>query len=67
MEKYVCNVCGYEYDPAIGDPDQDVSMGTLFEALPEEWICPLCGEEKDNFIQVGGEPPQEETPKKDKK
>ena len=59
---FVCNGCGYEYDPQIGDPEQDVSMGTLFEALPEEWICPLCGEEKDNFVQVGGEQPAEEAP-----
>ena len=56
---FVCNGCGWEYDPAIGDPEADVSMGTLFEALPEEWICPMCGEEKDNFVQVGGEQPDE--------
>ena len=59
MKKYTCNICGYEYDPEIGDPEQDVSIGTLFEALPEEWICPLCGEEKDNFVQVGGDQPEE--------
>lgn len=48
---YICSGCGYEYDPAKGDPDADVSPGTLFDALPEEWICPDCGEEKDQFIE----------------
>ncbi|MDF1493459.1 acyl-CoA dehydrogenase family protein [Caproiciproducens sp. CPB-2] len=49
---YVCNGCGYEYDPAVGDPENDIRPGTLFDALPEEWICPECGEEKDQFIEV---------------
>lgn len=48
--RYVCNGCGYEYDPAAGDPDSDILPGTLFDALPEEWICPDCGEEKGQFI-----------------
>jgi len=51
-KRYVCNGCGYEYDPAVGDPENDVRPGTLFDALPEEWICPECGEEKDQFIEV---------------
>lgn len=49
---YVCSGCGYEYDPADGDPEGEIRPGTLFEALPEEWICPDCGEEKDMFIEV---------------
>lgn len=49
---YVCNGCGYEYDPAVGDVENDIKPGTDFEALPEEWICPECGEEKENFIEV---------------
>lgn len=52
LPHYVCSGCGYEYDPEIGDEDSDVSPGTLFKALPEEWICPDCGEEKENFIEV---------------
>ncbi|MEA4923158.1 MAG: acyl-CoA dehydrogenase family protein [Eubacteriaceae bacterium] len=48
---YVCPGCGYEYDPAAGDPEGGVSPGTLFDALPEEWICPDCGEPKDTFIE----------------
>lgn len=49
MKKYVCDVCGYIYDPEEGDPDQDVSPGTAFEDLPEEWTCPLCGAGKEDF------------------
>lgn len=49
---YVCSGCGYEYDPAVGDPDADVHPGTLFDALPEEWTCPECGEEKGKFIEA---------------
>lgn len=51
-KRYVCNGCGYEYDPAIGDEDSEVLPETLFEAIPEEWICPDCGEEKDKFIEA---------------
>ncbi|MCL2313240.1 MAG: rubredoxin [Firmicutes bacterium] len=46
---YVCDVCGYEYDPAQGDPDNGVAPGTSFEALPNDWTCPICGVDKSNF------------------
>jgi len=49
MKKYVCTVCGYVYDPEIGDPDNGVEPGTPFEALGEDWVCPLCGADKDMF------------------
>lgn len=49
MEKYVCTVCGYIYDEAIGDPDNGVSAGTKFEDVPEDWVCPLCSVPKSNF------------------
>ncbi|MDO5713079.1 MAG: acyl-CoA dehydrogenase family protein [Tissierellia bacterium] len=49
---YVCNGCGYKYDADLGDEEADVEPGTKFDKLPEEWICPECGEEKDNFIEV---------------
>lgn len=49
MEKYVCQVCGYVYDPAVGDPDGGVEAGTLFEDLPDDWVCPVCGAAKDQF------------------
>ncbi|MBU3214637.1 acyl-CoA dehydrogenase family protein [Clostridium estertheticum] len=49
---YVCNGCGYEYDPGVGDDEGEVASGTLFENIPNEWTCPACGEEKDMFIEV---------------
>ena len=49
MDKYVCKVCGYVYDPANGDADSGIDPGTAFEALPDDWVCPLCGAEKDEF------------------
>ncbi|WP_313755890.1 acyl-CoA dehydrogenase family protein [Tissierella sp.] len=49
---HVCNGCGYEYNPAVGDPEGEISPGTTFEKLPEEWTCPSCGEEKDMFIEA---------------
>lgn len=49
MKKYVCSVCGYVYDPDKGDPDNGVDPGTLFEELPDDWVCPVCGASKDQF------------------
>lgn len=49
MKRYVCNVCGYVYDPAEGDPEHDISAGTPFEELPADWTCPVCGASKDEF------------------
>lgn len=49
MEKYICTVCHYEYDPAVGDPDNGIPAGTAFEDLPEDWTCPLCAVGKDMF------------------
>ena len=43
MKKYICDVCGYEYDPAVGDPDGGIAPGTAFEDIPEDWVCPVCG------------------------
>lgn len=51
MEKYICNACGYIYDPAAGDPDNGIAPGTSFAALPDSWICPLCGVGKDMFSE----------------
>jgi rubredoxin len=52
MKKYVCDVCGYEYDPEVGDPDNGIAAGTAFEDLPEDWVCPLCGVGKDEFSEA---------------
>ena len=49
MEKWVCTVCGYVYDPEAGDPDSGVALGTSFEEIPEDWVCPLCGVGKGMF------------------
>ena len=49
MKKYVCDVCGWEYDPAVGDSENGIEPGTAFEDLPEDWVCPLCGVGKDQF------------------
>lgn len=49
MKKYQCTVCGYEYDPSEGDPDNDVAPGTAFEDIPDDWVCPVCGATKDMF------------------
>jgi len=49
MTTYECQVCGYIYDPAVGDPDNGVPPGTKFEDLPEDWSCPICGASKDQF------------------
>ena len=50
--KYVCNICGYEYDEEVGDPDNGIEPGTKFEDLPEDWVCPLCGVGKEDFSEA---------------
>lgn len=52
MKKYVCDVCGYIYDEEIGDPDNGVEVGTKWEDVPEDFLCPLCGVGKDEFSEV---------------
>jgi rubredoxin len=50
MTSYVCTVCGYIYNPAEGDPDNDIAPGTPFEKLPDSWVCPMCGAGKSDFV-----------------
>ncbi len=52
MDKWVCEVCGYIYDPAKGDPDNGVAAGTRFEDIPDSWVCPECGVSKENFRKL---------------
>ncbi|MEA3226444.1 MAG: rubredoxin [Planctomycetota bacterium] len=52
MQKYKCVMCGYVYDPKVGDPDSGVEPGTAFEDVPDEWVCPDCGVGKDEFEPV---------------
>ena len=49
MQRYVCQVCGYVYDPDKGDPEGEIPPGTPFESLPEDWVCPICGASKNEF------------------
>lgn len=51
MEKYVCLLCGYVYDPEIGDPDNDIARNTPFSELPEDWKCPICNAGKSQFVK----------------
>ena len=50
--RYVCNGCGYEYVPELGDEDADIPEGTQFKDLPADWVCPECSEDKEHFIQA---------------
>ena len=52
MDKWECTVCGYIYDPTVGDPTTEIKSGTAFEDLPEGWTCPDCGATKDLFEQI---------------
>ena len=49
MAIYVCALCGYEYNPRTGDPDNGIPEGTEFEDLPDDFVCPLCGASKEDF------------------
>lgn len=52
MEKYVCKICGYVYDPEEGDSDGRIEAHTAFEDIPDDWVCPLCGVKKSYFEVV---------------
>lgn len=52
MQRYKCSVCGHVYDPAKGDPDSGIEAGMPFEDLPDDWLCPVCGADKDAFEKV---------------
>lgn len=52
MKKYQCEVCNYIYDPELGDEENGIPPGTSFEDLPDDWVCPDCGAEKDEFVEL---------------
>ena len=52
MDKYKCMVCGYIYDPKLGDPDSGVEPGTVFDDIPDDWVCPVCGVDKGQFEKI---------------
>ncbi len=54
MGRYICTVCGYDYDQADGDPSRGIAPGTRWEDLPEDWVCPICGADKSMFVPEGG-------------
>jgi rubredoxin len=55
-ELWVCQSCGLVYDPAEGDPDGGIPPGTPFDAIPDSWICPVCGARKTDFARLDGCP-----------
>ena len=52
MAKYGCSVCGWIYDPELGDEESGIATGTPFESLPDDWVCPVCGADKSNFKRI---------------
>lgn len=55
MKVYVCELCGYEYNPKVGDEENGIEAGTDFEDIPEDWVCPLCAALKEDFEMVEAE------------
>jgi rubredoxin len=53
MKKYTCTICGYVYDPAVGDSENGIKPGTAFEKVPDSWTCPVCGASKSDFSPEG--------------
>lgn len=52
MDKYICTVCDWVYNPEIGDPEHGIAPGTKFEDIPDDWVCPLCGVGKEDFEKI---------------
>lgn len=52
MSKWRCTICGYVYDPEIGDPENGILPGTPFDELPDDWVCPVCGAERSEFEEL---------------
>ena len=52
MAKYKCSVCGWVYDPEVGDTDGGIAAGTPFEKIPANWQCPVCGASKSDFEKM---------------
>lgn len=52
MKKYKCTLCGYIYDPELGDPDNGIEPDTAFEDLPDDWLCPECSATKAEFVEL---------------
>jgi rubredoxin len=50
IQQWICESCGFIYDPADGDPDGGIPPGTPFEEIPDTWFCPVCGARKRDFV-----------------
>ena len=50
LQRWICESCGYIYDPDDGDPDGGIPAGTAFEDIPDTWFCPVCGARKRDFV-----------------
>lgn len=55
MDKYICTVCATIYDPTLGIPEDEISPGTPFEKIPQDWMCTVCGSPKDKYILLSEE------------
>jgi rubredoxin len=51
QQKYKCAICGHIYDPVNGDPDSGIAPGTAFENIPNDWVCPICGVGKEDYVK----------------
>jgi rubredoxin len=51
-KKYLCTICGHIYDPMEGDPEAGIAPGTAFDAIPDDWVCPVCGATKADFVPL---------------
>ena len=52
MDSYRCQLCDYTYEPEEGDPEGNIKPGTAFEDIPDSWVCPVCGADKDEFLKL---------------
>ena len=52
MNRYKCTICGHIYDPVYGDPDSGIAPGTSFEDIPVDWVCPICGVGKEDYVKM---------------
>lgn len=53
-EQFICEACGYVYDPDEGDPEGGIPAGTAFKDIPDTWLCPVCGARKGDFEPLDG-------------
>ena len=51
-QQWICESCGFVYDPEEGDPDGGIPAGTAFQDIPDTWFCPVCGARKKDFVKL---------------